>query len=211
MSTRPLELIVRPARPRDTDAIDALRVQGYAAATWFRLEDTRKVMLCNDPPGTQVIVAQSGDSIGELLATVAFTVVNDVAHAEDQLGCALPPHARVFPSSVAMRGAVALAHRGRRLNHLLRWYAIDAALRGGQPQMLSAQAEAAPQRKLTQQLGYEYTEVDKSRLATVGLPGAMFLVQLREVHYAGALAQLTDVLGETLAGSMWEGPPWALG
>lgn len=210
MSVRPLQLIVRHAQPRDTEAIDALRVEGYAAATWFRLEDTRKVMRCNDPASTQVIVAQSARD-GELLATVAFTVVHALHDAEDQLGCALPAPAQVFPCSVAMRGAVALAHRGRRLNHLLRWYAIDAARRGGLPQMLSAQAEAAPQRKLTQQLGYEYAEVDKSRLGTVGLPGAMFLVRLHESHYVNALAQLADLLGDTLDGSMWEGPPWTLG
>ena len=65
--------------------------------------------------------------------------------------------------------------------------------------------------KLTQQLGYEYAEVDKSRLGTVGLPGAMFLVRLHESHYVNALAQLADLLGDTLDGSMWEGPPWTLG
>lgn len=210
MASSRLDIIVRPALPRDAAAIDRMRVDGYAAATWFKLEDTRKVMLENDPPGTQVVVAESARAPHELLATVAFVLVEDTVAAETHLGCPLPARAWRFPASVAMRGAVHLAHRGRRLNHLLRYYAIDAARRSGLPQMLSAQAEGAPQRGVTARLGYEYTEVDKSRLATVGLPGSMFLVRLPAPRYDTALAGLQGVLGETLAASMWEGEPWRL-
>ncbi len=109
-----------------------------------------------------------------------------------------------------MRGSVHLDHRGHGFNHVLRYYAIEAARRGRLPQMLSVQAEAAPQGQVTRKLGYRYTKVDTTGMFTVRMPHGMFLVRLPRSAYDDALAGLRELLGPTLDNSTWEGERWTL-
>jgi hypothetical protein len=196
-------LTARVIDAADHPAIDELRIASYRRATWFTLTDDDCIRCARDAPRSSVTAVFDGTAP---LATVCQTVVLDADEARAELELDWDFAADDFPALVVSRAATAAEQSGRRLNHVLRWYMLNAAASGGIRSILAGQAAGTPNMRVVAELGYRLTVVEHSTMSKVQIHTQHVLSYLPAAAFGQALHRLALMLGDRLTEVVWQGP-----
>lgn len=196
-------LTVRTLRAQDVKAVDALRIASYGRATWFTLTDGERIRCERDAPGSQVTVVFDNECP---VATICQTPVANRVEAEALLELDAPVIDADFPALVISRAATAEGYGGLRLNHLLRWYTLKAAVAGGLRAILGGHALGTPNLPVMEQLGYQLRKTQASSMSQVQVNTEHVMSYLPAVDFAAAQARLLPLIEPALTQSLWVGP-----
>ena len=147
---------------RTTDqikAIEALRKEAYERAPEFRIQS--ELAHTWTPADSRGHVLAVWNRSGEALATGRMLVMESRAEAEDQLQCTVPHEPQWFPGLLLGGAATRADSINRRLNSLLRYYAMESAFRAGFPSVIGVVSEGAPRLRVLTDLGYEFHIAEK--------------------------------------------------
>jgi len=194
--------------PEQIGAIRALRRDAYLGATEFRaLTPEAYAWTESDRRG---VVLAVWDGSGAALSTMSGIVASGRAAAEVEFECTLSDEPGRFPALVLSRSATGADQRARGLNSLLRYYFIEAALRGGLGSTLSIFFQGAPRLPLLRRLGYELAVLPGVTWESVRPHDSPLIGCLRRERMAAACGILQELLGDSLKRYPWRGPPLAL-
>jgi len=198
------QLTVRQMRADDVPAIDALRIQSYGRATWFTLTDAQRVRCDQDAPGARVTIVFEGNTPIATLCQVPVT-------HRDQAQALLELEPNVsdddFPALVISRAATAEGYAGLRLNHLLRWYTLEAAAASGIRSILAGHARGTPNLRVMAELGYVFRPAAASSMSQVKVNTEHVMSYLPASAFAATQARLAPLIEHVLTHAHWDGPP----
>lgn len=195
-------LTARVIHTADYPAIDELRIASYRRATWFTLTDGDLIRCARDAPRSRVTAVFDGTIP---VATVCQTLMFDAAEAAQTLELEADLAADDFPALVVTRAATAAGYTGRRLNHVLRWYTLHAAVAAGIRSIIAGQARGTPNLRVMAELGYRIFNVKSSSMSQVRINTEHVLSYLPAQDFALALERLGRMLGEVLSQVVWRG------
>ncbi len=196
-------LTARVIDSADHPAIDELRIASYRRATWFTLKDGDRIRCGRDLPRSRVTAVFDG---AVPVATVCQTLMFDAAEAAEALELEADFAADDFPALVVSRAATAEGYTGLRLNHVLRWYTLQAARAAGIRSILAGQARGTPNLRVMASLGYRVRDVKASSMSQVEINTEHVMSYLPAHDFALALERLAALLAAVLPQVAWHGP-----
>lgn len=201
-------LTARVIGPDDFAAVDELRIASYRRATWFTLKDGERIRCARDAPRSRVTAVYDGDAP---VATVCQTLMFEVAEVAEALELQADLSADDFPALVISRAATAEGYTGLRLNHLLRWYTLRAALADGIRAIVAGHARGTPNLRVMAELGYRFVDVEVSTMSQVDINTEHVMSYLPAQGFATALARLAPLLEQALPQVAWRDAPLSFG
>lgn len=183
------------AREEDRAAIDGLRIDAYAGATYFQLKDTRHLQVAEDPQGSCVLCAWDGDV---LAATVRLAPAQDEAQAADLLGFALP-RAVALPAVVFSRGAVNPTYRGQGWMPFLLTLGVRLSQRLGMGSALGAQASGTPHQGAMLRAGWEVHDVGRMSHEALDMKSTAQFLWLERERFEAAVRHGMEKAQQLLA------------
>ena len=206
--------IARLMRDEDEDAVNALRVAGYASASWFQMKDAPALHVRNDYPHTRVMVVSPAQRPAQVVATMAATMNYERGLLEDTLGANLQGLPIVLPGMSLVRLSVHQDYRGLALNHLLRKISLEAAMELARDArvlaMFGSQSAGTPNVPAMRAMGYAYHNVPPQRLNHVRLEdGALLAYVLPAARFAAVHQSMQALLSDKGIDAEWRGPSLA--
>lgn len=195
-------LTARVIDAADHPAIDELRIASYRRATWFTLKDADRIRCARDVQRARVTAVFDG---AVPVATVCQTLMFDAAEAVRVLELEADLAADDFPALVISRAATAERFAGLRLNHVLRWYTLQAASAAGIRSILAGHARGTPNLRAMAELGYRFFDVKASSMSQVDINTEHVLSYLPARDFALALERLAAMLASALPQIAWRG------
>lgn len=196
-------LTVRVVAEDDFERVDELRIASYRRATWFTLKDGERIRCARDLPHSRVIAVYDGD---RPVSTICQTLALAPAEAISLLEMDVSPAAQDFPALVISRAATADGYTGLRLNHVLRWYTLHAALADGIESILGGHARGTPNLRVMAELGYRFIPARNSTMSQVEVNTEHVMSYLPRADFVAAIGRLEALLGESLRQVQWQGP-----
>lgn len=196
-------LTVRVIDQDDYDVVDALRIASYRRATWFTLKDAQRIRCVRDMPQSRVIAVFDG---AEPVATICQTLVTDPDEAVDVLEMDVKLGVQDFPALVISRAGTAEGYTGLRLNHVLRWFTLHAAMTDGIQAILGGHAKGTPNLRVMADLGYRFVMARNSTMSQVEVNTEHVMSYLPRVDFATAVSRLQSLLAQSLPQVQWVGP-----
>lgn len=203
--------VARLMRPEDVTSVNALRVAGYAGASWFHMKDAESVHVSRDYPNTSVLVVSPVQRQSEVVATMAATMNYTRGELEDTLGACLDGVPVQLPVMSLVRLSVHEEYRGLALNHMLRKICVEAAAElateGRVMASCGSQSAGTPNVPAMKAIGYEYYPVQPQRLKHVTLDeGALLAYVLPAEKFEGVVANMDSLLARKGVSFEWSGP-----
>jgi hypothetical protein len=203
-------LTVRVVDAADFPAVDELRISSYRRATWFTLRDAERIRCARDFPCSRVTAVYDGATP---VATICQTLALDRPEAEQLLELDAPLGENDFPALVISRAATAEGYAGLRLNHVLRWFTLQAVQADSIRAIVAGHARGTPNLRVMADLGYRFIEVARSYMSQVDVNTEHVLSYLPADMFAAAQARLEPLLASVLPQVRWEGlaltfEPW---
>jgi hypothetical protein len=196
-------LTVRVIDQNDYDVVDALRITSYRRATWFTLKDAHRIRCVRDQPDSRVVAVFDG---AEPVATICQTLVLRPEDAVRVLEMDVKLAPQDFPALVISRAGTAEGYTGLRLNHVLRWFTLHAALADGIESILGGHAKGTPNLRVMGDLGYRFVPAPNSTMSQVEVNTEHVMSYLPRADFPTAIARLQSLLAEALAQVRWQGP-----
>ena len=206
--------IARLMRPEDVPGVNALRVAGYASASWFQMRDAHRVHVASDYPNTRVLVMSPARAPREVVATMAATMNYELSEVEDTLGANLLHLPVELPGMSLVRLSVDAQYRGLALNHVLRKICLDAGQELSEHGLVLAQfgsqAAGTPNIPAMRAMGYQYYSVQPQRLNHVTLdPNGMLAYVLPAARFGAVRVSVQAEVERKGVSYSWEGPTLA--
>lgn len=202
--------VARLMRPEDVASVNALRVAGYAGASWFHMKDAESVHVAQDYPNTRVLVVCPVQRPREVVATMAATMNYTRAQLEDTLGACLKDVPVQLPVMSLVRLSVHEEYRGLALNHMLRKICVEAAAElaadGRVLASCGSQSAGTPNVPAMRAIGYEYYAVQPQGLKHVTLDEQLLAYVLPAEKFAGVVANMDTLLARKAVAFEWSGP-----
>ena len=192
------------ARPEDSDAVTALRVETYRGATEFKL--LRPDLLGWDPASPDHIVQAGWDGEGVLASTFQGIVAASAAETERILGVSVELDASCFPAFITGRAATLRSHARSGINSVMRWHFLRATMAAGFPSTLGLAYTGASRLQTMFAMGYRSFHPERVWDPEVEPFAAPIVVYLPASQYPGALASLERGAAEAIAAYPWTGP-----
>lgn len=205
--------VARLMRPEDVASVNALRVAGYAGASWFHMKDAESVHVAQDYPNTRVLVVCPVQRPREVVATMAATMNYTRAELEDTLGANLQGIPVELPVMSLVRLSVHEEYRGLALNHMLRKICVEAAAelaaQGRVMASCGSQSAGTPNVPAMKAIGYQYYPVQPKGLKHVTLDMEQLAYVLPAEKFSGVVANMDSLLGRKGVTFEWSGPTLA--
>jgi hypothetical protein len=196
------------AGPEDQEAVNALRLETYRAASEFRL--LRPDLLAWDARDPSFIVLGGWDNSGRLVATIQCRAARSAVQAEAMIGASVEVSLAGFPAVVMGRAATASRRTGGGLNSVLRWHCLTAARVAGFRSVMGLAYQGAPRLRTMKSMGYRFWAPARVWDPEVDPKVPPILAYLHHASLDTALDHLSSLVAERIAACPWVGPELSL-